>query len=263
MCFCADPRHNRKMRTRSLLIGAGVLAACAAGAAGARLMSRAHDDALAPLLREAEALVDGSSGCPAAADALPLIERIAVQAQGLEPGAAQSALSHAGRDLLAPAVHCQLWIRAQALTFDETEISPGALTRRVAAALSFEQARARYIAASNADEASARAALTAVYESSFAAPPAAAVLEQAAASRRPTSTACPPLTAPSSPRPWPPVPLASAAACVHAAACAAPASATCPRSLRRCAPNTSTPIPSSRCWQDAHITTTRELFHDD
>lgn len=89
-------------------------------------------------------LADGAH-CPPADTALPLIESIVAQADSLEPPAREELLKRTAGPLLARAVQCQLWIRAQALTFDDKQLSEASLGARIAAAIEFERARAQFV----------------------------------------------------------------------------------------------------------------------
>lgn len=154
---------------KAAMIALAALVAAAASGALAYTQLRAREAAaLNAFLEQAQAMTAGSD-CLKADAALPLLERIASQVEAsrfMDSGA----LVQAGQRLLVPAIQCQMWIRAQNLTFDELEISTAALTRRIEEATAFERARAHYQAAGDGSNPRQQSAsLAALYQASFGA----------------------------------------------------------------------------------------------
>lgn len=154
---------------KAAMIALAALVAATASAALAYTQLRAREaEALNAFLEQAQALAAGSD-CLKADAALPLLERIAAQVEASR-FTDSGALVQASQRLLAPAIQCQMWIRAQNLTFDESEISTAALARRIDEATAFERARADYQAAlDGGNPRQQSASLAALYQASFGA----------------------------------------------------------------------------------------------
>lgn len=155
---------------------------CAAVALGYSSQRTHQANALAALLQQADVVLGNSSRCLQPEAALPLLDQIIerVEASGFDNP--EEPLAQASSRLLAPAVQCRLWIRGQALTFDLRDDSEAGLGRRVAEALTFEEARAEYLrVAQETDPERAAALLKSIYQSSFAAAPTEGVMRHASA----------------------------------------------------------------------------------
>lgn len=165
---------------RKSLLGAGAVAALAVTAVklwphGAPAAASGQSPGAA-----AAAALTGATTCPSQSQAVPLLEKIVSEADAA--GRPDDELAQTGGRLLARAVQCQLWIRAQALTYDDRDLTEASLGRRVAAALSFEESRAQYLAASGGVDAQQAAALVgALYTVSFGAAPSGRLLGRAPA----------------------------------------------------------------------------------